>query len=691
MSDKEKRFTELQELIRYHDELYYRHAVPEITDAEYDRLKKELLDLSVELNIPAEVMLVGDDRIEGFVTKPHREPMMSLDNTYNEGEVINFDKRLQEALLKAGNAVAGELPYVVEPKIDGVSVSLTYKEGVFVQALTRGNGIEGDDITHNVKTITSLPKKIIGKRIPELMEIRGEIYMDYATLQKVNKLREEKGLPLYANPRNLTAGTVKLLDGREAAKRDLKLIVYGIGYVDGIEYERLSEFHDALVSWGFPFHRKTWRVNGVDDVIKAIRELDRLRKDFVYPTDGAVVKLDRIDLQQLMGSTAKAPRWAIAYKYAPEEAITLLKAITVQIGRTGAITPVAELEPVLLSGSMVSRATLHNEDEITRKDIRPGDYVVIQKAGEIIPQVMRVCKEKRTWESKPFDFAVFLKEKGIEANREPGQSVWRLTAKKDPVKARRQIMHYASKQAMDIENLGVAVVDQLVSKELVLAIADLYRLRYEDLIALEKFGPKSAENLLRAIESSKTQELWRFIHGLGILNVGAQTAKDLAASFPDLAALKRATAEDLLKIDGVGEVVASSIIAYWSDAENQQLLDDLESLGVCPRNLLSKSVKPLSGKVFVLTGSLPTLSREEATVIIESLGGRVSSSVSSKTSFVLAGEDAGSKLEKAQTLGITILDEPALLEMKKHFEGKGDADTVEPLIKKTERQGLLDL
>ncbi|WP_269543098.1 NAD-dependent DNA ligase LigA [Cerasicoccus fimbriatus] len=655
---------ELREIIRRHDELYYREGASEISDREYDALKEELAQMESEAGLDAEdspTKTVGDDRTEGFRKVKHRRPMLSLDNTYNEEELRAFHVRLAKMFDEGA-----ELEFVVEPKIDGVAVSLTYEKGQLVQAVTRGNGAEGDDITRNLlEAVPDLPREL--KDAPELIEIRGEIYMMAEEFLRINQEREESGLPMFANPRNLTAGTIKQLGG--VSGRRLSIVLYGVGYCEPNHFAMQSDLHEAIRGWRLPTVEKYWRVNRIDDVWAAVEELDKLRHEFAYATDGAVVKLNSFAMQSEAGMTSKAPRWAIAYKFEAEQAETLLEKIDVQIGRTGAVTPVAHLAPVQLAGTTVSRATLHNEDEIKRKDIRPGDTVVVQKAGEIIPQVLSVVMDKRPADSMPFEFARFLEERGIKAERVPGQAAWRLTGQDDPIQQRRRLTHYASKQCLDIENLGEAVVDQLVTAELVADPADLYALRKDQLLELERFGEKSAENLINAIEQSKQAELWRLLHALGISHVGKQSAKDITQHFGTLDAIMEADPETLEAVDGVGGIMAKAIVDFFADEKNRALILRLREAGL--NFALADSEKPaeaveggvLNGKTVVLTGTLPTLTRDQATALIEKAGGKTSSSVSKKTDYVLAGDAAGSKLAKAEKLGVAVLDEAAFREL----------------------------
>ena len=661
---KASRVETLRAEIRKHNDLYYKQAAPEISDFEYDMLKKELEALEAPLSdeqktdSPAEQ--VGDDRLEAFVQVKHAQPMLSLDNTYNREELIEFEARLKRVL-----DTSLSLDYIIEPKIDGVAVSLTYEEGKFVRAVTRGNGVEGDDITANMVTIPGIPEELTGESIPALIEIRGEIFMRLEEFERINRQRELEGEPLYANPRNLAAGTVKLLETKVARTRQLDIVLYGLGACQPRLFEKQSQFHDWLRSQQFPIVELLQKATHIEEAWDCIENLDTARHQFAYATDGAVIKLDDLKLQDIAGTTSKAPRWAISYKFKAEEAETVLEKITIQVGRTGKLTPVANLKPVLLAGTTVKRATLHNEDEITRKDIREGDTVVIQKAGEIIPQVIRVVLEKRTGEARPFSFPALLEEMEIEAERIEGEAAWRIRDNNNPVQIRRKIIHFASRQCLDIENLGKAVVDLLVSSGLIKDPADLYSLKQDQVEPLEGFAKKSAENLIQAIEVSKQADLWRLIHGLGIPHVGAQGAKDLVEEFRSLDRLMSQSPEELEAVHGIGAIMAKSIVTFFQNEANRDLIERFRQAGLkFEETALSEPESDtFAGKTFVLTGTLPTLTRDEASAMIEAAGGKTSSSVSKKTSYLLAGDSAGSKLAKAEKLGVTIIDEATFREL----------------------------
>lgn len=668
------RIAELRVEVARHDELYYRRARPEIADFDYDRLKAELATL--EARFPEEAAAagaetptarVGDDRAEGFARVKHRLAMTTLDNTYDEAEMREFHARLAKAL------GADELAYTVEPKIDGVAVSLTYERGRLTRAVTRGDGEEGDDVTANVRTIRGLSDTLAGEGAPNVIEIRGEIYLREEEFRRINQVQEEAGEAPYANPRNLAAGTLKLLDSRLVAARRLEIVLYGLGFQSSAFCASQTEYHALLRAWGLPVIEAFRSVRGIDAVWAAIGELDVLRRGFVYATDGAVVKLDSFEQQRhpkigFRGMTAEgqaeaarklSPRWACAYKFAPDRAETRVRDITIQVGRTGALTPVAELEPVFLAGTTVKRATLHNADEIARKDVRIGDAVLVEKAGEIIPAVVAVLVEQRPAGSAPYAFPTSCPACRTAAVRGEGEVVWRCPNPACPEKVRRRIEHFASKNGVDIDGLGEEVVALLLERSIIHSIPDVFRLRLDDLLPLKKSGEVWAANLIAAIDARRRADLWRVINGLGIPQVGAAAAKDLARVFRSLEALAAASEAELVRIDGFGEKTAAAVRSWVSAPENLALLEALRAAGVEPA-APAVSGTVFSGKTFVLTGTLPTLSREAATAMIEAAGGKVSGSVSRKTHYVLAGDDAGSKLEKAKSLGVLVIDEAEL-------------------------------
>jgi DNA ligase (NAD+) len=658
----------LRQEIQRHEELYRKQHAPEISDFEFDKLVDQLADLErAHPDLAGPDLGIGDDQSEGFQQADHRAPMLSLDNTYDEADFRAFGERLYKALGGKG------LEFLVEPKVDGVAVSLTYERGRFVRAVTRGNGSRGDDVTANVSLIREIPRTL--KDAPDLLEVRGEIYMELAEFQRLNQLREAEGEPLYANPRNLAAGTVKLLDAAEAQRRRLSIVCYGLGACEPADaFPTLKAFKQKLAAWGFPIRDDLDVQQGVEAAWQAIQQLDVLRRGLPFPTDGAVVKVNRLEDQRRAGTTSKFPHWAVAFKFPPDQAETVLRAISMQVGRTGAITPVAELEPVLLAGSTVARATLHNADEIARKDIREGDTVRIQKAGEIIPQVLGVVLEKRPADARPFDFEARLKELGLDAVRSGDEAAYKLRAPSRDMKIRR-LVHFAGKQCLDIDGLGDAVAEQLVDLGLVDAPVDALKLNRGEWMVLEGFKEKSVDNMLAGLQQAKQRELWRAIHALGIPNVGMQTAKDLARHFKSMDAFEAAQPSDLLHtkvgkkggisyesvISGIGVEVSESILSYFSDPNHRDWVQAMRAAGL---NLVeaatTATVTGVAGKTFVLTGTLPSLGRDEARDLIEKAGGKVSGSVSKKTDYVVVGEEAGSKLTKAQELGVTVIDEAAL-------------------------------
>jgi len=558
---------------------------------------------------------------------------------------------------------SGDLTYVVEPKIDGVAISLTYENGKLITATTRGNGVEGDIVTQNILHIERLPQVLPGSSVPDLIEIRGEIFMSHEEFERINQERKKKNLPLYANPRNLAAGTVKLLDPKEARQRKLEIVLYGLGFCKPQNhFATLSQFHQSLIDWQVPTVEYFRRVSHAQDAWMSIMELDQLRHSYGYPTDGAVIKLDSFALHADAGSTAKSPRWAIAYKFETERQETTLEDIRLQVGRTGTVTPVAWLTPVQLAGTQVSRASLHNADEIARKDIRIGDRVIVEKAGEIIPQVVEVVLSKRTETSIPFVFPDSCPACATKLIREEGEAAWKCPSSECPEQIKGRLRYFASRGCMDIDHLGEAVVDQLVERKLITRASDLYRLTQKQALTLDGFAEKSAENLIQSIAKSKDQELWRLLCGLGVKHVGAAAAKDLARSFRSLPKLAEASLEQLISIEGIGEIMAMSIRQYFEDSSNQALLRDFSELGVSPELEIDESTgTPWTGKTFVLSGTLTQMTRDEAGSRIETLGGKSSSSVSKRTDYLVAGPGAGSKLDKAEKLGIPVLDETDFL------------------------------
>lgn len=653
----QQQIEQLRAELHRHNHLYYVEARPEISDREFDRLLADLEALErvhPEFSAPdSPTVRVGGRPLESFSTIVHAAPMTSLANTYNKEEVIAFHARV----LKQLGGDPGD--YVVEPKIDGLAVSLRYENGSLVHGATRGDGQKGDDITANLRTIRSIPLRLAVDRPPPVLEVRGEVYMTRDGFAKLNAGREEDGLEPFANPRNAAAGSLKLLDPREVAKRPLDAVFYGTGRVEGVVWELHQELLAGLKRLGFKAPPRWFVCRDIEAVLKALDDLHEARHDYAFEIDGAVIKIDRRALYADLGATSKSPRWACAYKYEPEQAETTLRAITIQVGRTGVLTPVAELDPVPLSGTTVSRATLHNEDEIHRKDIRVGDRVVVEKKGEIIPAVVSVNLSRRPAGARMFTMPSVCPVCGSTVERRDGEVAVRCINLQCPAQLKRWLRHFASRAAMDIEGMGEAIVDALVDHGLAQSPADLFRIDRPQLVDLERMGEKSADNLLRALETARTAELWRVIHALGIPHVGVSLSRSLADSFRSLAALALADEARLCQVEDVGPVVAKNIVAFFARPQTRAFLDDLHSLGLRPTPPIEapNGERPFAGKTFVLTGTLPTLSRDEASEIIRQLGGKTSGSVSAKTHFLLAGEDAGSKLEKAKTLNVSVIDE----------------------------------
>lgn len=659
-STASSRVLELRREIARHDRLYYEEAAPEITDREYDALLRELRDLEEAhpaLCAPdSPTQRVSGRPLEGFRQVRHRVPMQSLDNTYSLEEAGAFLARVEKLLPGI------PLRWTIEPKVDGVALSLTYRGGVLELAATRGDGTTGDDVTQNIRTIRTIPLRLDGD-VPELLEIRGEVYLPKKKFAAINAEREREGETPFANPRNAAAGSLKLLDPSVVAKRGLHAVFYGLGDVEG---GAVPQTQAELLCWlekaGLPVVPKFWEAVDARGVRDAVAALDKIRHDFAFETDGAVIKLDEFRRRAQAGSTSKAPRWAMAYKYEAERARTRLNDITVQVGRTGALTPVAELEPVQIAGSRVARATLHNEEEIARKDIRIGDWVLVEKAGEVIPAVVGVDTGARTGREMKFRMPDGCPSCGSKVFRDPDLTAVRCINPDCPAQIRRRLEHFAARAAMDIEGLGEAAIDQLVSAGLVAALPDIYSLEAPRVAALERMGEKSTANLLASIDGSKSRPLWRLLFGLGILHVGAAAARKLADRFHTLERIASATVGELQTTEDVGEVMAQSIHDFFRLPHNKKLVESLRHHGLNfgERDERAAPVsQALAGQTWVITGTL-SRPRDEIAELIRRHGGTVSGSVSKKTSFVLAGEEAGSKLDKAKSLGVAVVDEAGL-------------------------------
>jgi DNA ligase (NAD+) len=661
MASLQQRAEELRRLINYHNERYYTDAKPEISDREFDKLLEELKEIEAEhpelITEDSPTQRVGGKPIEGFKTVTHRQPMLSIDNTYNAGELREFDRRVHKLLPGEG------VEYVVELKIDGVAMSLTYEDGRFAVGATRGDGEQGDDVTHNLKTLRDLPLRLRGSNAPKLFEARGEVYMERAELARINRQRQAKGLDTFANPRNLTAGTLKMLDPRVCAERRLKLFTYSLGACEGVEATTHLEALELLRHFGFPVNPHIQTFDSIDKVLEYCDSWAGRRNDLAYETDGMVIKVNSFDQQRRLGTTSKAPRWVVAYKFAAEQGLTRLLKIDVEVGKQGTLTPVAHLEPVHLAGTTVSHASLHNADFIKNKDIRVGDTVVVEKAGEIIPYIVRSEPGARTGSETVYHFPKKCPACGSPVVRDEGSAFYRCTAGKNcPGQVKRQLQSFASRGAMDIEGLGEKIVNQLVDTGLVRSIPDLYRLTLEQLVELERMGAKSAQNLLDGIAASKRRSLARLLAGLAIEHVGTTVAELLANEFQDIDALMDASEDRLARINGVGPIMAHDIHAFFQSGAARKTIEELKSFGVkmtedAKRSPAKAGGADLTGKTFVVTGTLQRYSREEIESLIKSLSGKTTGSVSKKTSYVVAGESAGSKLDKAHELGVAVLTE----------------------------------
>ncbi len=649
--EAQMRAEELRQQIEYHNNLYYNQDSPEISDFEYDKMLRELENIEEEYpqlkteNSPTQK--VGGSAGEKFSEVVHTVPLQSLHDSFSNEELIDFDRKVREAV--------DNPHYVVEPKFDGLSVACEYRNGVFVRGSTRGDGVTGEDVTENLMTIASLPHRL--KNAPPFIEVRGEVYMSYKSFDELVKRQEINGEKKIAkNPRNAAAGSLRQKDSKITAERKLDIFIFNIQQVEGKELKSHKESLDYLKELGFPAPPFYSRFDNMQDVIDEIERIGNMRGTFDYAIDGAVVKLDDLAQREVLGSTAKFPRWAEAYKYPPEEKETTLLDIEINVGRTGALTPVGIFEPVFLAGTTVSRATLYNKDFIEETKIGIGDRVIIRKAGEIIPEVVAIKEHGEN--SVPFKYPEHCPSCNSKVYKEDGEAVVRCTNTDCPAQLMRHLVHFVSRDAMDIEGLGPAVIEQLIDRGLVKSFADLYKLQAVDVAALERMGEKSALNLITALEKSKDNELYRLVFALGIRHIGQKAAKLLCEKFGTVEDIFSATVEQVLEIEGFGDVMAESVVEYFSLEETKALINSLKELGVKMKS--SAPVKAggiFEGKTFVLTGTLPTYKRSEAAKIIEANGGKTSSSVSKKTDYVLAGEEAGSKLTKAQSLGVTVITE----------------------------------
>lgn len=657
----------LRKEIRHNEYLYYVLDAPEITDAEYDRMMVRLREIEAEYpdSVPADspTQRVGGRASSQFTEVRHLEPLLSLGNVFSAEELRAFDERV-----KGGLPEGSRVEYVMEPKIDGLACSLIYENGRLVRAATRGDGTVGENVTANVRTIRSIPlvlKAPEGETLPELLDVRGEVYMPRHAFMQLNEQRAERGESEFANPRNAAAGSLRQLDPQVTASRSLSFFAYYL--VGEGAKEKHSESLAALARYGFKVSENYKVVENIDAAIKYIADFNELRQGLAYDTDGAVIKVNDVYQQRILGATGKDPRWATAYKYPPEQAETTLEDIDWRVGRTGVLTPTAVLTPVKLSGSVVSRATLHNEDFIRSKDIRIGDRVLINKAGEIIPEVLRVVTEKRTGEEKEVEIPTKCPDCGWSVERKGAEAAIRCTNPHCPALGREGLIHFVSREAMNIEGCGPSVINALLDAGLVRDAADLYSLKKEDVLKLERMGERSADKLLAAIAASKANELDKLLFALGIRHVGAKVARTLAVEFGSMEALLTAEADQLAAIRDIGAVIAESVVTWLSVPTNRDLLERLAAAGLTMTFTAPASSEdnPFFGKTLVFTGTMPTLGRAEAKTMAQDVGAKVSGSVSKKTDYVIAGAEAGSKLEKAQALGVTVLDEAEFLKMLK--------------------------
>lgn len=656
----ENRISELIDLINYHNDKYYNEDTPEISDYEYDNLMKELIKLEEEnpklKRVDSPSSRVGGKPLDKFEQVVHKIPMLSLANAYSAQDLRDFDKRVRDM-------VKGEVEYVVEFKIDGLSVGLTYNNGLFEKGATRGDGIVGEDISQNLKTVKSIPLRI---KDQEEVVVRGEVFISKDDFKKVNEQQEKQGLQLFANPRNLAAGSLRQLDSKLTAKRPLDIFIFNLEYVQNTDFKNHSEALDYLKELGFKVSPNYKVYNNIQDVIDHIKYWTDNRGELGFEIDGMVIKVNNLAQREAMGYTAKSPRWAIAYKFPAEQKKTKILDIIVEVGRTGTITPTAVLEPVRLAGTSVSRATLHNEDYIREKDIKINDTVLVQKAGDIIPQVVEVIKEERTGDEIDFEMPKKCPVCSEPTVRLEGESAVKCINISCPAQIRRGIIHFVSRDAMNIDGLGESIITLLLDKGLIKDIADLYTLNKDEVVKLDRMGEKSANNLLNSIEKSKSNDLWRLINGLGIKFVGTKGAKILANNFKDLDLIMSASNEELVNLEEFGGIMANSVVKFFQEEKNIKLIEKLKSCGVNTKSIQDESsdiAKIFEGMKIVLTGTLPTLKRNDAKEMIESRGGKATSSVSKSTTFVLAGEEAGSKLTKANDLGVKVIDEAKFMQL----------------------------
>ena len=660
-----KKIQELIEKINLFDYQYYVLDNPSVSDFEYDKIFRLLIDLENEypelIQPDSPTQRVGGEALEAFESVIHRQAMLSLNNAFEEDELIAFDKRIKDAI------GVDEIEYAVEPKFDGLAITLTYENGIFIQGATRGDGYTGENVTHNLKTIRSIPTKLNYPNPPKVLEVRGEVLMLKKDFELLNQTQESLGEKKFANPRNAAAGSLRQLDPRITAKRPLTFFSYGLGVCEpNLNLKTHTETIQLLKQFNLPISDLSASVKGVQGLKSFYEKVLKIRDSLAYDIDGVVYKVNSFNYQNELGFVSRAPRWAIAHKFPAEEALTEILDINVQVGRTGAITPVARLKPVFVGGVTVTNATLHNEDEMIRKDVHIGDIVSVRRAGDVIPEIVRVLIDKRPKIIKKFKMPTICPECGSPLTRIDDEAVIRCSGGLIcPAQQKQSIIHFASRKAMDIEGLGDKSIEQLVTVGLIHELPDIYKLELEQLINLDRMAEKSAQNLLNAIEKSKNTTLPRFIYALGIRNVGESTAKDLATFYGDLDEIMKQTEDNLQLVPDIGPTVAKSISDFFKQNKNRELIQSLRKLGInWPKHDIKKSISGIfAGKTFVLTGTLPSMSREEAKSIIEMNGGKVAGSVSKKTDYVVAGSDAGSKLATAQELGIKVISQDELLEL----------------------------
>jgi len=654
--------------IERHNRLYYQEDRPELTDAEYDLLFRELQELErlfPELAAPdSPTGRVGGAPLERFIPVRHRRSMLSLENALLESDFLEFDERVKRFL----GMTTGEIEYVCEPKMDGLAVELVYEQGILAVGATRGDGITGEDVTRNLKTVKEIPLRLPLTNPPLLLELRGELYLPLAPFQKLNEEREENGEAPFANPRNAAAGAIRQLDSRVTARRPLALFCYAPGEVDGHTFTSQTDFLATIATWGFPINSLARNVVGTAGVVDYFQEMAARRESLPYEIDGVVVKVDSFTLQRELGEKTRSPRWAIAWKFPPRQATTTVEAIVASVGRTGVVTPVANLKPVEVSGVTVSRATLHNWEELEKKDIRVGDTVIVERAGDVIPAVVRVLTERRTGTEQPAPPPDACPVCGSAVARITDEVALRCLNLACPAQVRESIIHFASRAAMDIDGMGDRYVDQLLHLNLVATVADLYGLTRDDFMRFERMGEKLAENLLTAIEESKQRDLGRFIYALGIRHVGEHTAKLLAAAFGAVDNLAAATVEELLSVREIGPQVARSIRSFFDNPRNREVVARLFAAGVTPTVTAKQVGGRFTGKTFVFTGTLTRFARDAAKALVEREGGHAAGSVSKKTDYLIAGSDAGSKLDKALSLGVQVLSEEEFLALMEGTE-----------------------